>query len=308
MKIITNDITTHTPPIVATIGFFDGVHKGHRFLLEQVKEIAEKQGLCSSVITFPVHPRQILQPNFCPQLLSTPEEKLHLLEETGVEVCILFPFTNELSQLSAKEFMQLLRKKYNVCTLVIGYDHRFGHNRTETFEDYVRYGKELDIQIIKAHAYTQSESKVSSSIIRKLLQEGNVTTVSSFLGYPYRLSGTVTDGYKMGRKIGFPTANLSVDCPYKLIPAVGVYSVNVQVNGQTHGGMLNIGYRPTLKNGTHLSIEVHIFNFSENIYHQEIYIEFLQFIRPEIKFSSVEELTKQIEKDMQAIKGEKKKM
>jgi riboflavin kinase/FMN adenylyltransferase len=301
MNIITDHIAFPLSPSVATIGFFDGVHQGHRFLLEQVKEIAHKEGLHSSIITFTAHPRQILQSDFCPQLLSTLDEKLQLLETTGTETCILLPFTKELSVLSAKEFMQLLHDTYNVQILVIGYDHRFGHNRLETFEDYVRYGKELGMQIIRANAYTQDTSKISSSSIRCLLHEGNVTTASHYLGYLYRISGIVTEGYKIGRKIGFPTANISIDSPYKLIPAKGVYSVNVQICNQTYKGMLNIGHRPTLNNGTNLSIEVHIFNFSEDIYHQEIQIEFLQFIRPEIKFSSIEELTKQIEKDMQVI-------
>ena len=301
MNIITNHITSSPPPCVATIGFFDGVHLGHRFLLEQVKEIANREGIHSAIITFTAHPRQTLQSDFCPQLLSTLDEKVQLLEMTDTDSCILLPFTKDLSLLSAKEFMQLLHNTYNVQILVIGYDHRFGHNRMETFEDYIRYGEELGMQIIQANAYTQGKSKISSSSIRCLLYEGDVTTASHYLGYLYRISGIVTEGYKIGRKIGFPTANISIDSPYKLIPAKGVYSVNVQICNQIYKGMLNIGHRPTLNNGTDLSIEVHIFNFSEDIYHQEIQIEFLQFIRPEIKFSSIEELTKQIEKDMQVI-------
>ena len=295
METITGN--THLAPCAATIGFFDGVHRGHRYLLEQVKEVAVQQGLYPSVITFPTHPRQVLQPDFCPQLLSTPEEKLRLLEETDMDNCILLPFTTELSRLTAREFMQLLRTEYNVRTLVIGYDHRFGHNRTETFEDYIRYGKELDMNIVQARAYTQGEGKVSSSTIRTLLQQGDVSTASQLLGYPYSLTGTVTDGYKVGRKIGFPTANLHVPCPYKLIPAEGVYAVRVSVEGGQWKGMLNIGHRPTLNNGTDRSIEVHILDFSGDIYHQDVCIEFLRFLRPETKFNSVDELVLQIHKD-----------
>lgn len=288
-------------PSVATIGFFDGVHQGHRFLIDQVKEVASACGFSSSVITFPTHPRKVLQPDFCPQLLSTPEEKLRLLAETGIDHCILLPFTLELSQLSAREFMQLLHREYNICTLVIGYDHRFGHNRMETFEDYQRYGEELGINILRAEAYTEGDDKVSSSTVRKLLAQGDAATASAYLGYPYGLEGEVISGYSIGRKIGFPTANLSITNPDKLIPREGVYAVHAHVNGRKHLGMLNIGHRPTLNNGSHLSIEVHIFDFSGDIYHRETRLELLHYLRPEMKFASVDELVIQIQKDKERI-------
>lgn len=284
-------------PTVATIGFFDGVHLGHRFLIQQVKVAATQTGWQSSIITFPVHPRQVIQSEFQPQLLSSPEEKIELLASTGVNNCILLPFTRELSQLTAYEFMQLLYDKYKVRMLVIGYDHRFGHNRAETFEDYCRYGRELGIHIMQASAYTQEQDKVSSSAIRRALQNGDIRTATKFLGYHYYLEGTVVDGYKVGRKIGFPTANLRVDFPNKLIPSIGVYAVYVYVNGEKHKGMLNIGYRPTINNGTDLSIEVHILDFQGDIYHQKMRIEFIEFLRPEEKFNSVDELVLQMRKD-----------
>ena len=284
-------------PTVATIGFFDGVHLGHRFLIQQVKVAATQTGWQSSIITFPVHPRQVIQSEFQPQLLSSPEEKIELLASTGVDNCILLPFTRELSQLTAYEFMQLLYDKYKVRMLVIGYDHRFGHNRAETFEDYCRYGRELGIHIMQASAYTQEQDKVSSSAIRRALQNGDIRTATKFLGYHYYLEGTVVDGYKVGRKIGFPTANLRVDFPNKLIPSIGVYAVYVYVNGEKHKGMLNIGYRPTINNGTDLSIEVHILDFQGDIYHQKMRIEFIDFLRSEMKFSSVDELILQMQKD-----------
>ena len=284
-------------PTVATIGFFDGVHLGHRFLIQQVKVAATQTGWQSSIITFPVHPRQVIQSEFQPQLLSSPEEKIELLASTGVNNCILLPFTRELSQLTAYEFMQLLYDKYKVRMLVIGYDHRFGHNRAETFEDYCRYGRELGIHIMQASAYTQEQDKVSSSAIRRALQNGDIRTATKFLGYHYYLEGTVVDGYKVGRKIGFPTANLRVDFPNKLIPSIGVYAVYVYVNGEKHKGMLNIGYRPTINNGTDLSIEVHILDFQGDIYHQKMRIEFIDFLRPEEKFNSVDELILQMQKD-----------
>jgi len=284
-------------PTVATIGFFDGVHLGHRFLINQVKMAASQCGWCSSIITFPVHPRQVIQSEFQPQLLSSPEEKIALLASTGVDNCILLPFTRELSMLTAREFMQLLYDKYKVRMLVIGYDHRFGHNRTETFEDYCRYGQELGIHIMQATAYTQEQDKVSSSAIRRALLSGDVSTAKKYLGYNYFLEGTVVDGYKVGRKIGFPTANLRVDFPHKLIPSIGVYAVCVSVNGQNYKGMLNIGHRPTINNGTDLSIEVHILDFEGNIYHQKMRIEFIEFLRPEMRFNSVDELILQMQKD-----------
>ena len=284
-------------PTVATIGFFDGVHLGHRFLINQVKVATSQTGWKSSVITFPVHPRQVIQSEFQPQLLSSPEEKIELLDTTGIDNCILLPFTRELSLLTAWEFMQLLYEKYYVRMLVIGYDHRFGHNRAETFEDYCRYGRELGIHIMQATAYTQEHDKVSSSSIRRALLAGDVSTAKKYLGYNYFLEGTVVDGYKVGRKIGFPTANLSVDFPNKLIPSVGVYAVFVHVNGQKYKGMLNIGHRPTINNGNDLSIEVHILDFQGDIYHQKIRIEFVDFLRPEMKFNSVDELISQMQKD-----------
>ena len=287
-------------PTVATIGFFDGVHLGHRFLIQQVKVAAIQTGWQSSIITFPVHPRQVIQSDYQPQLLSSPEEKIELLASTEVDNCILLPFTFELSMLTAREFMQLLYDKYHVRMLVIGYDHRFGHNRAETFEDYCRYGRELGIHIMQATAYTQEQDKVSSSAIRRALQTGDIRTATKYLGYHYFLEGTVVDGYKVGRKIGFPTANLRVDFPNKLIPSVGVYAVFVHINGQKYKGMLNIGHRPTINNGNDLSIEVHILDFKEDIYHQKIRIEFIDFLRPEMKFNSVDELIQQIQKDKEA--------
>lgn len=285
------------PPTVATIGFFDGVHRGHRFLINQVKKAAVKDGLCSALVTFPVHPRQVMQSTYRPQLLSSPKEKLELLETTGVDYCILLPFTQELSKLSAREFMQLLRDKFNIRMLVIGYDHRFGHNRSDSFEDYCRYGKELDMYMVRARAYTDGEDKISSSVIRQLLKEGEVGQAAKFLGYNYYLDGTVVDGYKVGRKIGFPTANLQVDCSDKLIPSEGVYAVYVYVEGKKWAGMLNIGHRPTLNNGKDLSIEVNILHFSEDIYHKEMRIEFVKYLRPEEKYDTIDALIAQMHKD-----------
>ncbi|MCD8183137.1 MAG: bifunctional riboflavin kinase/FAD synthetase [Bacteroides sp.] len=289
-------------PSVATIGFFDGVHRGHRFLIEQVRDIATTRNLASSVITFPVHPRKVMHPDFHPELLTTCDEKVALLADVGLDYCIMLDFTPELAHLSAKQFMTILKENYRIEALVIGHDHRFGHNRSEGFEDYVRYGQELGMEVILARAYSNDGIMVSSSVIRRLLSEGNASDAGDCLGYPFFLDGTVVGGYHVGRKISFPTANLRVNDAEKLVPADGVYAVYVFVGGQKYAGMLSIGYRPTLNNGTDRSIEVHIFHFDANIYNQPMRISFVRYTRPELKFNSIEELIEQLHKDAAEVK------
>ena len=304
MQII-RDTSAITPePCVATIGFFDGVHAGHRYLIQQVKEIAAAKGLRSALVTFPVHPRKVMNVEYRPELLTTPEEKISLLADIGVDYCLMLDFTPEISRLTAREFMtQLLKERYQVKYLVIGYDHRFGHNRSEGFEDYVRYGKEIGIEVIRAKAYTSNieignepNIPVSSSLIRKLLHEGEVSLAAHCLKYEYFLDGIVVGGYQVGRKIGFPTANLRVDDPDKLIPADGVYAVWV-FDGKTYMGMLNIGVRPTIDNGPNRTIEVNILHFHSDIYDKFIRLTFVKRTRPELKFSSIDELITQLHKD-----------
>lgn len=284
-------------PSVATIGFFDGVHRGHRFLIEQVHAIAAARGLVSSVITFPVHPRKVMQPDFHPVLLTTCEEKVALLAETGIDYCIMLDFTPDLARLSAKQFMAILKEKYRIQVLVVGYDHRFGHNRAEGFDDYVRFGHELGMEVLPAQAYSNKEITVSSSVIRHLLSDGNASEAADCLGYHYFLNGTVVGGYRVGRTIGYPTANLHVDNPEKLVPADGVYAVYVFVGGQKYMGMLSIGYRPTINNGTDRSIEVNILHFNADIYNQPMRISFVRRTRSELKFDTIEELIGQLQKD-----------
>lgn len=297
MQLLRNIPEVLPQPCVATIGFFDGVHRGHRYLIEQVREVAAAHGFASGVVTFPVHPRKVVQPEYHPELLTAYEEKVALLAETGLDYCMMLDFTPEVAILSAKEFMLFLYNHYNIRALVIGYDHRFGHNRSEGFDDYVRYGQELGIEVILAHAYIDKDVAVSSSVIRQLLSEGNVSDAASCLGYDYFLNGMVVSGYRVGRKIGFPTANLRVDDSDKLVPSDGVYAVRVTVAGQSYGGMLSIGYRPTMANGTDRSIEVNIFNFHSDIYEQYICLSFVRYLRPELKFDSIDELIAQLHKD-----------
>lgn len=291
-------ICSNDSPSLATIGFFDGVHRGHRHLIDQVCAEARKHGWASAVITFPVHPRKVIQPEFCPKLLTTCKEKVELLGTTGVDYCLMLDFTPRMAALSAHDFMGMLKERYNVRALLIGYDHRFGHNRSEGFEDYVKYGHELGMEVIAAGPCLREENvAVSSSAVRSMLEAGEVEQAACLLGYDYFLSGAVVEGHQVGRTLGFPTANLQVDDADKLIPADGVYAVRVEVQGGCYGGMLSIGYRPTLNNGTDRSIEVHIFDFHADIYHCPMRIYFVRRLRAELKFDSLEELTERLRQD-----------
>lgn len=298
MQIIRNIPGTLPEPCVATIGFFDGVHMGHRFLINQVREVALSKGLHSALITFPEHPRKVMNSDYRPELLTTSNEKIILLEGTKVDECIMLDFTDEIAKLTAREFMKnVLKERYNVQVLVIGYDHRFGHNRSEGFEDYTLYGKSIGMEVVLAEACLLDQVHVSSSVIRSYLQKGEVDVAARCLGYEYAIGGVVVGGYKVGRKIGFPTANLRIEDPEKLVPADGVYAVRVDIEGQGYNGMLNIGYRPTLDNGLSRSIEVHILHFNSDIYDSTIRLSFVQRIRSEMKFSGLDELVGQLNKD-----------
>lgn len=294
---VKEDVIEHMP-FVATLGFFDGVHIGHRHLIDQVKEEAERQGLPSAVITFSVHPRKVLQKDYQPKLLCGYEEKIEQLESTGIDYCITLPFTVELSELSAKDFINnILKDTINVGTLIVGYDHRFGHNRAEGFEDYVRYGNEVGVNVIKATELKFSDYDVSSSQIRRLLAEGKVTTANKLLSYNYKLSGKIVEGYQVGRTIGFPTANMKVWERFKVIPALGVYAVFVQIGNEIFKGMLYIGTRPTLHSDDEVSVEVNVFDFEGNLYNRFLSVEFVDFIRADMKFETKESLVNQIHKD-----------
>lgn len=290
-------------PCVATIGFFDGVHCGHQFLIEDVKEEAKKSGLKSLVITFDKHPRQVLQQSYQPQLLTTLEEKLHLLTLTGIDDVYVLHFTKEMAALTAYDFMaQVLRDKLNVKKLVIGYDNRFGHNRAEGFEDYVRYGKELGIEVLQARPFEIYGVKVSSSVVRSFLNGGEVEMAKKCLGRPFMLEGNIVKGFQEGRKMGFPTANLSVEDGL-LIPADGVYATEVKVNGQGKWlkAMTNIGNRPTF-HGTKRTIETYIFDFDRDIYGNQLVLKFIKKIRDEKQFGSEKELAEQLKKDEEIIR------
>ena len=301
MVIIDENSVEQLPGSVATIGFFDGVHLGHLFLIDQVKELASKHHLASAVLTFPVHPRKVIHSDFVPSLLSSPDEKMELLTEARVDYCFLLDFTQSIASLTAKEFMQeIMRDKFNVKELVIGYDHRFGHNREEGFEDYKQYGEQLGIKVYQAKAFDENGTKVSSSVVRNYLAENNIRMANKCLGYSYQLHGKVVLGNQLGRTIGFPTANIEPHCSEKLVPADGVYVVDVIVQDKSLRGMLNIGNRPTVNNGTNRTIEANIFDFDADIYGQDISVRFLDFLRPQKKFPSINDLVDQLKKDREA--------
>ena len=289
-------------PLVATLGFFDGVHIGHRHLINQVKAKAKQLNLPAAVVTFPEHPRKVLQQDYQPKLLCGYEEKLEQLETTGINYCISMPFTVELSQLTAKTFMEkVLKEKINVHTLLIGHNHRFGHNREEGFPDYVEYGKELGIDVIQASELRFEDHHVSSSQIRRLLSEGKIKLANKLLSYNYKFSGKIIKGYKVGRTLGFPTANIQAWEKYKVIPALGVYAVFVRFENEIYKGMLYIGTRPTMQNDNEISMEVNIFDFEGDLYNRSLTVEFVDFVRPDIKFDSVKSLVEQIRKDKIAV-------
>ena len=307
------------PSCVATIGFFDGVHLGHQYLLSRVAEDARRHGLASAVITFSDHPRQVLQSDFRPQLLTTTEERLALLSTTGIGYCVVLPFTRDLSSLSARAFMdEILRQTVHVKRLHIGYDHRFGHDRTEGFDRYVAYGRELGIEVVRedglrvadlshdASLNVAPETALSSSLIRRLLLDGRVQEASLLLGRPYHLAGRVVNGEHEGRHLGYPTANIDLQSSSKLVPAAGAYSV-IAVEGahsfppptaQCHHAMMNIGTRPTFGDGHPQTLEVHILNYSGNLYDQHLSVFFVDRLRGEKRFDSLAELTAQLDKDV----------
>lgn len=283
---------------VATIGFFDGVHRGHRFLIEQVKETARKRGAQSMVITFDKHPREVLHSDYMPQMLSTPEEKVERIKATGIDRCIVLPFNEETANVSAYDFMKdTLKGRLGVGCLVIGYDNRFGHNRTEGFDDYAEYGKQLGIEVMKAKAYLLNGVRISSSVVRSFLSEGEVEMAATCLGYKYSVGGTVVNGVKEGRKMGYPTANIDMQGISKLIPAHGVYAVIASLDdGTRRPAMMNIGNRPTF-HGEKTTMEVNILDYDGDLYGKTLTVTFIKRLRGERRFESEKALMRQLEAD-----------
>ena len=286
-------------PSAATIGCFDGVHRGHQMLVRMMVCQAKQRGLKPIAVTFDRLPRQLFDPSFHPQLLSTLDEKTACLKELGVEEVIVLPFTHQLATLSAEAFMrEILRDRLSVELLVTGYDNRFGHDRSEGFDDYVCYGQELGIDVVRGDvAMMDGQTAVSSTLIRQLLvEEGHVDMMPDALTRRYTLTGRVVSGEHIGHELGFPTANLEPDSPEKLIPASGAYAVWAMVDGHRMPAMMNIGTRPTFA-GKQQTLEVHILNAVGNLYGQLVTVEFVSRLRAEQRFSTREALIAQLEQD-----------
>lgn len=294
----TNNFKARNP--VVTIGTFDGVHLGHQKVIERLKAYAQKYHGESVIFTFYPHPRLVTAPDEGNlRLLTTLEEKTTLFEKTGIDHLIVFPFTKSFSELTYKEFVkEILVEEINTRCLVVGYDHRFGKNREGGFDYLKECAKKYEFDIEKLDALLVDASNVSSTKIRQSLEAGNIARANRYLGYRFTLHGTVVEGERVGRKIGFPTANIEASDVYKLIPGYGVYAVEIKLSGRNYKGMLNIGTRPTFNNNAdNRSIEVHIFDFSGDIYNKEITLIFVGKIRAEQKFNGPEALVEQLKKD-----------
>lgn len=289
---------------VVTTGTFDGVHIGHQKILNRLKEIAQTIGGETVIITFFPHPRLVLYPednNL--KLINTLEEKIQLLEEMGIDHLIIIPFTPEFSRLTSEQFIrQILIEKINTKKLVIGYDHHFGRNREGSFEHLKQYAPQYGFEVEEIPEQDIDDVAVSSTKIRAAVENGDIHTANTYLGYPFSISGKVIKGDQIGRTLGYPTANIQLEQSYKLLPADGIYAVTVIHEQLSYKGMLYIGHRPTI-NGMTRNIEVNIFDFDKDIYDDSIAIQLLHFIRGDHKFKSLDDLTIQLQKDEVAAKS-----
>ena len=286
-----------TKKTILTLGTFDGVHIGHKKILKKVIQGTANEKYESLVLTFFPHPRMVLQEDSGLQLLNTIEEKIDLLAEIGLENLVIHPFDETFSRLTAEDFVKtILVDRFHIQKIIIGYDHRFGRNRTADIDDLIAFGKKYNFEVEQISVQEINEISVSSTKIRNALLEGNMTLANDYLGYAYFLTGTVVKGKQLGRTINFPTANLNIKENYKLIPQNGVYIVESTINQKTVFGMMNIGFNPTVK-GQNQSIEIHYFDFDADLYGQKIRVSILQRIRSEQKFESVDLLKAQLEKD-----------
>jgi len=282
--------------VVLTIGTFDGLHIGHQKIINR---LTKNENLQSVVLTFFPHPRMVLQQNSDIKLLNTIDEKIELFTKLQLDVLIIHPFDKTFSELSAEEFVKnILIEKLNLNKIIIGYDHRFGKNRAAGIEELIAFGEKYNFEVEQIPAQEIDEISISSTKIRKALDSGDISLANSYLGYPYFLEANVVQGRKIGRTLGFPTANLKIYENYKLVPKKGIYIVRVVFDDQIFKGMTSIGFNPTV-NGTEQTIEVNILDFDKDIYGKKIKIYFLQRIRDEQKFDSIEELKTQMQKDKQ---------
>lgn len=282
---------------ILTLGTFDGVHFGHKKILEKVTQNTENEKYESLVLTFFPHPRMVLQENSDIKMLNTIDEKIELFDKIGIQNLVIHPFDESFSRLTAEEFVKnILVDQFHIHKIIIGHDHRFGRNRTANIDDLKSFGKQYDFEVEEISAQEIKEVSVSSTKIRHALIEGNVALANEFLGYNYSLTGIVIKGRQLGRTIGFPTANLKLEENFKLIPKNGVYIVKSIIQSETVLGMMNIGFNPTVE-GKNQTIEINYFDFNEDLYDQKITVSILERIRSEVKFDSVADLTEQLVKD-----------
>lgn len=295
-----------TGPSVVTAGTFDGVHYGHRKILEQLKQVARKTGGNSVVITYDPHPRQVLphRAGDDVRILSTLEEKIELLDAEGIDILLVINFTLEFSQWSSERYIdEIILKALNTKTLVIGYDHRFGRNREGSFAYLQAHSQTLGFDVIEIPRQDVDEVGVSSTKARHALLDGDLASANKYLGRPYRLTGIVEKGQQLGRTLGFPTANLALHVPEKLVPAYGVYAcwVTLEQSKQKYMGALSIGVRPAV-GGTYETIEVYILDFSGDLYGQQVKLDLISYLRPEWDMPSLEALKQQIALDVEQVR------
>lgn len=283
---------------VLTVGTFDGVHYGHQKIIERLKDAARQLGGETVLLTFFPHPRMILHPEDTSlKLINTIEEKAALLEKAGIDHLMVIPFTRDFSNLSSSEFIEeILVNTIGVKKLIIGYDHQFGKNREGDLRDLKENGPKYGFEVEEIPEQDVNDVAVSSSKIRQALQSGDIATANQYLGYPFFIRGKVVKGDQLGKKLGYPTANLYLEETYKLVPADGIYAVHVWYNGREHEGLLYIGHRPTLNGMTH-NVEAHIFDFDRELYHEQLQVDLLHFIRDDMKFESLEALIAQMDRD-----------
>ena len=298
MKIV-NSIKSFsaTKPTIVTIGTFDGVHLGHQKILEQITKSAHALDCESLVLTFFPHPRIVLQEGVEMKQLNTLDEKITLLETLGIDNLVVHPFDKEFSRMSAEEFVkEVLVDVFKIKKIIIGYDHRFGRNRTANIDDLIAFGETYNFEVAQISAKQINEVSISSTKIRNALLDGNIELATTYLGYNYSLTGIVSKGKQLGRTIGFPTANIEIEENYKLIPLNGVYIAKSVLEGKTIYGMMNIGTRPTV-DGTTQTIEIYFFDFNQDLYNQKITVSLLKRMRSEQKFESVDALKTQLRLD-----------